>query len=121
MEVRNWGYTFSSWNAYEVDINKKRSAHQRKNFDQGPAFRRQDWKQPHRSDRATICRATYHGYHHKLCQRKDFFDEDNELCTCIYCGQRKIDRYHITTCKYFENKSIQTIVRELTKAAEYCE
>ena len=58
-----------------------------------------------------------------VCVRRDFFEETNNLRINIYCNcnERAIDRYHITRCERFENKSIRRSVTEISENAKPCE
>lgn len=111
--LKDMDYEFHEWEKYAEDIESKRSELRKKDFSAGPAFSRDDWKLSNRTDRAAICRLTYHGYHHKICTRGDFFDVVDKACSCTHCGQRPIDRYHVLSCKYFEGKTIARIVKEM--------
>ena len=112
-DLKEIGYEFGAWEEYVETQARRRQAHLERNFTAGPAFLRPDWKGSNRSDRARICRLTYHGYHHRICRDEDFFERIKESCTCKYCDQELIDRYHVLTCVHFKNLSTSGIVREI--------
>ena len=114
-------YFFKAWTEYSENLEQRRLLFEDRNYTGGPAFHSEKWKLSNRTDRTHVCRVTYHGFHHNICVRGDFFEETSDLCICIYCEERAIDRYHITRCKKFENKSIRRIVTEILETAKPCE
>lgn len=114
-DLSGMGYKFEPWSDYMANIETRRSNYREQEYETGPAFSQEDWKLENRIDRAEICRTTYHGYHHKLCTKEDFYTKPDDRCSCKYCGKKKIDRMHILKCKHFDKMSIRRIVREVTK------
>ena len=111
--LKDLHYEFTEWEKYAEDLERKRSELAERKLTTGPAFSRQDWKLANRTDRAAICRMTYHGFHHKICTRGNFFESIDEDCICKYCGSGKIDKYHVMNCTYFEGKNISQIVKSI--------
>jgi len=66
-------------------------------FYQTPAMTEDFWKGPLQgATRHLITRFAVHGFHHKLCGRRDFH-EPSSLCRCTYCGN-VCDLYHFNDC-----------------------
>ena len=114
-DLKAEGFQFTAWPEYEEQIVSKRRIFDSQDYSRGPAFLGKEWKLQNRTDRSQICRATFHGYHHKLCERGDFFEEVNELCICKYCRERAPGRHHIVHCKHFTGLAIGKISKQLEK------
>ena len=115
-DLHEMGYHFNEtvWKEYKETIEAKRTKCQNEDFSEGPAFKGETWREANQKNRALICRTTYHGFHHKICQREDFFESESDLCTCKYCGMKRMDRHHILKCIYFRNRTIRSIVDEIS-------
>lgn len=113
--LKDMGYEFNetAWKDYSDELERKRADFDIEEYAAGPAFHSEGWKLANRKNRAHTCRITYHGYHHKICTRKDFFVNYDESCTCKYCGEKRINRHHILKCTYFKDRTISEIVREI--------
>lgn len=115
-DLKDQGHEFDeeAWGEYAKDRTARINEYHAQNYISGPAFLSDGWRLANRKNRALICRTTYHGYHHCICSREDFFENQNDLCTCKYCGEKRIDRHHILKCIYFKGKTISEIVSEIT-------
>ena len=114
-DLRELDYTFEekAWEEYEKEREAKKAEHHLQNLSDGPAFRGEGWKGANRTDRQRICRLTYHGYHHKICTKEDFFSDSDDACTCKYCGEQRIPRLHLVNCVYFVNDSLSGRVKRI--------
>lgn len=66
------------------------------NFTDGPAFKSNMWKNHCQQNRHLITRYTVHGFHHKICWRKEYHTEFDH-CICNLCNQPITCRYHLDT------------------------
>ena len=116
-DLSHMGYRFQpdTWIIYTLLIAAKRAKLSEKDLMTGPAFSSHGWKNANRKDRSAVCRLTYHGFHHHICARKDFYAQADDLCICIYCGERRIDRLHLLLGTYFTGLALTNRVREVTK------
>jgi hypothetical protein len=55
-----------------------------------------DWKEPGYKLRHSVTRYAAHGFHHRLCRRKNYHDPDLK-CICEFCG-KLCERYHGEVC-----------------------
>jgi hypothetical protein len=55
-----------------------------------------DWKKPGYELRHSITRYAVHGFHHRLCRKKNYHDRDLN-CVCELCG-KLCERYHAEVC-----------------------
>ena len=100
---------------------EKREEYREKEFEKGPALERDDWRGAGRTKRAILCRLTYHGHHFKICEQEDYFEEQDERCKCICCGDRAIDRLHVKKRRYFYGETPSRVVREILENCKNCE
>ena len=118
-DLSQLGYRFQTdtWINYTLHLTEKRAKLRENNLTDGPAFFSKGWKNGNRTDRQAICRLTYHGFHHTICARKDFYTRPEMTCTCIYCGEMCTERLHLLYCTFFTGHSLTSRVRKVTKAA----
>ena len=114
-DLKGLGYEFqeATWTEYADIRRAKREEFHRKKFRDGPAFTSKGWTAENRSDRKFICRLTYHGYHHKICAKNDFFTDQDDDCACSYCGEQSITRLHLLQCTHFTRQSLTGRIREI--------
>lgn len=75
-----------------------------------PAMQSSSWKEPLQQHRRHILtRYSIHGFHHKLCRRRDFHNPNND-CLCLYCN-RECSRYHHAVCSLAP--SLNDLTREI--------
>jgi hypothetical protein len=75
------------------------------------AMRSESWKGADIRNRHLKCRYAEHGFHYKLCQRKNFHEPDHE-CLCDYCGE-SCKKYHFEVCGRPQFASLRELAEDL--------
>ena len=78
----------------------------------GPAFANDKWRASLQKNRSLLCRITAHGFHHELCLAESSCAKILK-CTCKYCGDTDIERYHILQCTALDHSSLAATVAAL--------
>lgn len=75
------------------------------NYTGGPAFIDFKWTEGMYKCRSKLVRATWHGFHFKICSSPDCY-EASSTCMCMLCESKSIDRYHLFECKALQGMSM---------------
>ena len=87
----------TQWEQYLEHRGEREAAFTEKEFVNGPAFADPVWRRSHQKHRHAYTRSTAHGFHHRMCETRDFHSPA-EGCVCRRCGGPASALLHMLQC-----------------------
>ncbi|CAG0902176.1 unnamed protein product [Cyprideis torosa] len=82
----NFEFNPEALRQYKEQLRNRLQRFQEQDFQRGPAFATDEWKEANRRYRHIYTRATAHGFHHMLCKGGGGFHGPSDACSCRVFG-----------------------------------
>lgn len=97
---------------YKDTIEEKNLLFCTEKYTDGPAFTGDNWKNYCQENRHLITRYTAHGFHNKICSKKEYHLDYND-CICTLCNHPIVHRYHLENHIREESETLTSFLTKL--------